>query len=254
MIFTMKKNEWFKDENFWNNYAPIMFDEQQWAQAYGIVESCCTKAELNKGDSVIDVCSGPGRLSVEFALQGMDVTCVDLNQTFLDMAQETANDEGVKLNLINHDMRTFNSRKKFDLAVNIYNSFGYCDSIEDDTKILKRIFASLKKGGKFILECISRETAVKYFTEGEWFERDGKTVLTQFKPVNDWQGLSSKWILIDKKTGKRTEHEFVQRLYSACELRDRLLQIGFKTSKVYGGFDFSPYDENAKTMVIYAEK
>ena len=145
------------------------------------------------------------------------------------------------------------SEKPFDAAVNIYNSFGYCDSIADDTKILEQIYKSLKDGGTFILECISRETAVKYFTEGEWFERAGMTVLTEFGVVGAWEGLRSKWILI-APDGTRTEHEFVQRLYSAAELRDRLASIGYKAVNVYGGFDLSPYNHKATTMVIVAKK
>lgn len=250
-----QKKEWFENQDFWLNYGPIMFDEQQWAQAQGIAEKCCELAELKNGDRVLDVCCAVGRISVELALCGMKVTGVDITQPFLDAAKETAEDEGVELELINQDMRKFTSSKKFDCAVNIYNSFGYCDSIKDDIKILKQVYKSLKKGGTFILECISRETAVKYFTEGEWFDRAGKTVLTEFKVDGAWEGLISKWILIDKKDGSRIEHTFVQRLYSAAELRDILLkECGFKTAEVYGGFNREPYDQNAKTMCIVCNK
>ncbi len=93
-----------------------------------------------------------------------------------------------------------------------------------------------------------------YFTEGEWFDRAGKTVLTEFGVVGAWEGLRSKWILIDKESGKRIEHEFVQRLYSAANLRDELLKIGFRAVEVYGGFNKIPYDQKAKTMVLVAKK
>lgn len=249
----MNKKEWFENERFWLQYAPIMFDEQHWAQAKGIAQQCYNIAKLNKGNSVLDVCCGPGRIAVELALCGLDVTGVDITEPFLKAAEETAKDENVCLNLINCDMRVFEAKKPFDAAVNIYNSFGYCDKISDDKKILLQVFKSLKKDGTFILECISREIAVKYFTEGEWFERAGMTVLTHFDVVRAWEGLNSKWILIDSQ-GNRTEHEFVQRLYSAAELRDTLLSIGFSSANVYGGFNFEPYNQNAKTMVIVAKK
>lgn len=250
-----EKKEWFEDEDFWVNYGPIMFDEVHWAEASGIAKACCDIASLKKNSRVLDACCALGRISVELALCGMNVTGVDITQPFLDAAKESADDEGVSLELINHDMRTFSvsEDKKFDLAVNIYNSFGYCDSISDDMEILKRIFESLKDGGTFILECISREIAVQYFTEGEWFERAGMTVLTQFDVVGAWEGLNSKWILIDKD-GNRREHAFVQRLYSAADLRDKLISIGFRKAEVYGGFNLSPYNQKATTMVIVARK
>ena len=123
-----------------------------------------------------------------------------------------------------------------------------------DFAILKNIAAAIKDGGTFILECTSRETAILYFTEGEWFEREGQTVLTQFSVEGAWEGLRSKWILIDNETGKRFEHEFVQRLYSGAELKKMMIQAGFSSAEVYGDFDFSPYDQNARTMVVVAKK
>lgn len=246
--------EWFENEDFWLTYAPIMFDEQHWAEAAGIAQACISLADLPQNSRVLDACCALGRVSVELAKQGMDVTGVDITQPYLDAAQESAEAEGVPLTLINHDMRTFKSRQKFDAAINVYNSFGYCSTIADDMKIVKRIAQLLKKDGTFILECISRETAIRYFTEGEWFKRAGKTVLTQFTVDGAWEGLRSKWILIDDTDGKRTEHEFVQRLYSAPQLRDLLVQNGFREATVYGGFNREPYDYNAKTMVIVAKK
>lgn len=246
------KKEWFENEDFWLNYGPIMFDQQQWEQAHGVAEKCIELGKVGPGDRVLDACCGPGRISIELALCGMQVTGVDITQPFLDAAAEMAQDEEVEIELVNEDMRIYSPENKFDMAVNIYNSFGYCDSIEDDKKILKQIRKSLKDGGTFILECISREIGVKYFTEGEWFDRAGKTVLTEFGVVGAWEGLRSKWILIGND-GSRIEHEFVQRLYSAAELRDILVrECGFKSAEVYGGFDKQPYDQNALTMVIVA--
>lgn len=249
-----KKSEWFESEDFWKNYGPIMFDATHWAEAPGIADAVCKIAGLSKGSSILDAGCGPGRVSVEFALLGLNVTGVDLIQAELDAAKDTADDEGVKLNLIKADLRDFSTDKKFDCAVNLYTSFGYCDSIEDDFKILQQIAKSVKDDGFFIMECTSREIAVQYFTEGEWFERAGKTVLTEFSVVGAWEGLRSKWILIDNNTGARIEHEFVQRLYSAVELKQMMIKAGFSSAEIYGDFNFSPYNQNAKTMVIVARK
>ncbi|HAH60482.1 MAG TPA: class I SAM-dependent methyltransferase, partial [Treponema sp.] len=81
----------------------------------------------------------------------------------------------------------------------------------------------------------------------------GMTVLTQFTIEGAWEGLRSKWILIGKD-GNRIEHEFVQRLYSAIELKRMMLASGFRSAEIYGDFDFSPYNEKARTMVIVARK
>ena len=251
---TGQKKEWFENEDFWKNYGPIMFDSAHWAEAPGVAAAIQKIAGLKKGARILDAGCGPGRISVELALLGLDVTGVDIIQAELDAAAETATDEGVDISLVNADLRTYTTDKKFDAAINVYTSFGYCDTMEEDVQILKHICDAIKDGGWFIMEMTSREIAVQYFTPGEWFERAGKTVLTEFTVEGAWEGLRSRWILIDNKTGGRIEHEFVQRLYSAIELKRLLLGIGFKSAEVYGDFEFAPYNESAKTMVIVARK
>ena len=250
---SQEKKQWFENESFWQNFGPVMFDSQRWAEAPGIAESVIKIAGLTKGSSVLDAGCGPGRISVELAAKGLDVTGVDIIQSELDAAKDSADDEGVKLDLINCDLRSFKSQKKFDCAINLYTSFGYCDTIEEDFQILKNIADSLRDNGFFILECTSRETAILYFTDGEWFERSGLTVLTQFSVEGAWEGLRSKWTIINRD-GQRIEHEFVQRLYSAIELKRMMIRAGFNSVEIYGNYDFSPYNEHAKTMVIIAKK
>ena len=250
---SQEKKQWFENESFWQNFGPVMFDSQRWAEAPGIAESVIKIAGLTKGSSVLDAGCGPGRISVELASKGLDVTGVDIIQSELDAAKDSADAEGVKLDLINCDLRSFKSQKKFDCAINLYTSFGYCNTIEEDFQILKNIADSLRDDGFFILECTSRETAILYFTDGEWFERSGLTVLTQFSVEGAWEGLRSKWTIINRE-GQRIEHEFVQRLYSAIELKRMMMRAGFKSVEIYGNYDFSPYNEHAKTMVIVAKK
>ena len=247
------KAEWFEKENFWTNFAPIMFDDARWAEAPDVAEYVMKLAKLSKGDSVLDAGCGLGRISVELAVLGLDVTGVDLIQTELDAANESAEAEGVPLKLVRADLRNYISDIKFDCAINLYTSFGYCDTIEEDMLILKNIALSLKTGGTFILECTSRESAILYFTKGEEFDRAGWHVQTKFGVVGAWEGLRSTWILSDDH-GNKIEHEFVQRLYSASDLCQRLLNCGFSNAQVYGDFDLSPYDENLRTMIIVAKK
>ncbi len=269
-----KKKDWFENESFWAQYSPVLFDAQRWAEAPAVAEGVLRiigapsqdgavsregaspsgssdASTLHAGPVILDAGCGPGRIAVELALRGARVTGVDLIRPFLNAALESAQDEGVALDLVQADLRAFVKPGAFDAAVSLYTSFGYCDTIEEDMQILKNIAASLKKGGWFILEMTGREIAVRDFTEGEWFERGGFTVLTEFSVEGAWEGLRSRWMLIDEN-GRKIDHVFVQRLYSAVELKRLMLASGFASVEVYGDFDFSPYNEKARTMVLVA--
>ena len=249
-------SDWYLEEDFWTNFGPIMFDEARWAEAPNVAEYVKKIAGLKEGDKVLDAGCGVGRISVELAALGLKVTGVDIIKSELDAARDSAEGEGVPLELIKADLRTFHQPEQYDCAVNLYTSFGYCDTVEEDLTILKNIAESVKDGGTFIMECTSRETAIMYFTKGEEFERAGYNVKTDFGVIGDWEGLRSHWTLygLGKNKGQVIDHEFIQRLYSAVELRDFLKTVGFKKVNVYGDFDFSPYDEKARTMIIVAKK
>lgn len=246
--------DWFESENFWTQYAPIMFDDARWAEAPTVAQYVKDIAGLGEGDKILDAGCGLGRISVELAALGLDVTGVDIIQSELDAARESAEAEGVPLTLINHDLRSFQAREQFDCAINLYTSFGYCATIEEDMKILKNIADSVKTGGTFIMECTSRETAIMYFTAGEEFERAGYKVVTHFEVVGAWEGLRSQWTLYPLDSKQAIDHTFIQRLYPATFLRDKLIDFGYSKVNIYGDFDKSPYNEHARTMLIIGKK
>ena len=131
--------DWFESENFWTQYAPIMFDDARWAEAPAVAEYVKKLAELGPDSKVLDAGCGLGRISVELAALGLDVIGVDIIQSELDAARESAEAEGVPLTLINHDLRTYHAPNQFDCAINLYTSFGYCDTIGEDMQILRNI-------------------------------------------------------------------------------------------------------------------
>ena len=261
--------DWFDSENFWTQVAPIMFDDARWAEAPTVAQYVKDLAGLSEGSKVLDAGCGLGRISVELAALDLDITGVDIIQSELDAARESAEAEGVPLKLVNHDLRTFQAPNQFDCAVNLYTSFGYCATIEEDMQILRNIADSVKPGGTFIMECTSRETAVLYWTPGEEFERAGYKVVTHFEVVGAWEGLKSQWTLYPLETSDNNviaseakqsklqaivDHTFVQRLYPATFLRDKLLDFGFSKADVYGDYDLSPYNEKARTMILIGKK
>lgn len=249
--------EWFESENFWTQYAPIMFDDARWAEAPTVAQYVKDIAKLAPGSKVLDAGCGLGRIAVELAALGLDVTGVDIIQSELDAAKDSAEAEGVELTLINQDLRTFHAKNQFDCAVNLYTSFGYCDTVEEDMQILRNIADSVKPDGTFIMECTSRETAILYWTPGEEFERAGYRVVTHFEVVGAWEGLKSQWTLYPLQKNQNqpvVDHTFIQRLYPATFLRNKLLEFGFSKADVYGDFDHSPYDEHARTMIIIGRK
>jgi len=249
-----RDGEWFEEAAFWERFAPVMFGEERWAEAPAVADGIAALTGVGPGTErasrVLDLCCGMGRISLEFAGRGYAVTGVDITASYLDAARESAAADGVELELVREDVRRFSRPASFGLALNLYTSFGYFDDPADDALLARIARESLVSGGAFVIETLGKELAVRDFTEGEWFERGGCTVLTEFSVADSWAALRSRWITI--RGADRFERTFDQRLYSGTELRALLLAAGFSSVSLYGDWNGTPYDQNARVLIAVA--
>lgn len=243
--------EWFEEAAFWERFAPVMFGEERWAEVPAVVDGLARLSGIAPGPGpesrVLDLCCGMGRISLELAGRGYAVTGVDLTASYLDAARESAAADGVELELVLRDVRRFSRPASFGLSLNLYTSFGYFDDPADDALLAQVARESLVPGGAFVIETLGKELAVRDFTEGEWFDRGGYTVLTEFSVVDSWAALRNRWITI--RGADRFERSFDQRLYAGTELRALLLGAGFSSVDLYGDWNGSPYDQKARVLI-----
>jgi 2-polyprenyl-3-methyl-5-hydroxy-6-metoxy-1,4-benzoquinol methylase len=262
-LSSAENTEWFKDSSFWEQYAPIMFDDAHWKEVPAVADAITrlanfdfygetSKPPLNSNPKILDLCCGFGRISAELARRDFSVTGVDITESYLQTAKEEASLEKLNIEYIKADARDFVRPGFFDLAVNLYISFGYFSSQKDDLLMVRNVYESLKEGGSFIIETLGKEIAVRDFVDAEWFERAGFMVLTQYEAQDAWTFLKNRWILI--KDGKKIERVFSQRLYSASELRALLLEAGFSKAEIFGDWDESPYDKRAAKLIVVGRK
>ncbi len=100
-----------------------------------------------KGKSVLDLGCGLGEVSVYFALQGADVTAVDLSQPMLDVVQQVAKRYKVKLKTVQASVEELDNLKKhsFDI-IYVGNLFHHVNI----PKTLKHVTRVLKPSGQLI--------------------------------------------------------------------------------------------------------
>lgn len=227
-----------------------MFDEERWAEVPAIIDQIEALTAVKPGASVLDSCCGTGRHSLELAARGYKVTGVDLSAGYLEAARASA--EGLPgLQFMQADIREFESPENFDLALNLFTSFGYFADPNDDVLALRNIRKSLKPGGSFILETQGKETTVRDFVRGESFERAGLRVTTEYSVAGAWEGLKERWIL--KRDGRQiADRSFVLRLYSGLEMKQVLYKAGFREVRIFGDLGGSAYDQEAKTLAALA--
>jgi SAM-dependent methyltransferase len=243
---------WYEEDFFWETVAPVLFGEQRWSDAPTDVENALTLLGISPGASVLDLCCGVGRHSLELARRGIQVTAVDRTSAYLERARKQAEQEGLDIEFVQDDMRTFCRPGAFDAVVNLFTSFGYFDDPEDDRQVVLNVHESLKPGGIFLMDMAGKEIAARVFQERGWREEDAVIILEERKVTNNWGRMDNRWIIL--KGGEKQEFRLSLRLYSAVELSTLLGGCGFDKLDVYGDMTGSPYDHMAKRLVVVAHK
>ena len=246
---------WHEDESFWHHLAPIIFSEKRWTSAAQEVDHilALTGIAPAPGSAVLDLPCGPGRHCLEFARRGFAVTGVDITQAYLDEARRRADAEGLPLELLCADMRRFSRLNHFDLAVNLFTSFGYFTDPRDDEQVARNILASLRPGGTLVMDLMGREVVARIFRPREWVELgDGGLLLEHREILHDWTWNRMRWIYI--RDGVRHDHTLEVRLYSADQLKALLAGAGFEQVRVFGNYEGAPYDHEAQRLVVTARK
>jgi SAM-dependent methyltransferase len=243
---------WYEDDAFWETWASFMFSKERLENAPAEVTNIISLLKINPGASILDLCCGPGRHSLEFARRGFSVVGVDRTRTYLEKARKQAETEGLDIKFIQEDMRSFCMPGVFDAAINLFTSFGFFEDKKEDEQVAKNVHRSLKDGGAFIIDVMGKEVIARIFRERDWHEHDGAIVLEERKVVKDWSWMENRWIML--KEGKSEEFRYSLRPYSAVELSTLLSDCGFSNIKAYADLEGSPYDHKAKRLVAVAQK
>ena len=249
-VCTMKA--WYEQDTFWEKWGPILFHQRRWEKAQEEVTNIISLLKVSPGASVLDLCCGPGRHSLELARRGFSITGVDRTKSYLEKAHKQAETESLGVEFIQEDMRSFCKPNTFDVVINLFTSFGYFEDTKDDKQVITNVYRSLKNRGVFLIDIMGKEVLARKFRERDWYEVNNITVLEERKICKNWSWIDNRRILI--KDGKKEEYKISLRLYSAVELTALLNECGFNQIDVYGDLTGEPYDHRAKRLILVAHK
>ena len=249
-----ESSPWYVDF-FHNDYLSVynhLFTAERAEKEVAFAERAL---ELKPGARILDLCCGHGRHSVPFARRGFEVTGLDLNAAYLEMAQESARTGNVKLKTIAGDMRRIPFHDQFDAIVNMYSSFGYFESEAEDRSVLESAAKAMRPGGRLLLDMLNREWAVANYIQNDWHSGGDGTLYVERRELDLASSrMHVKFAIIGPHGGRRDSIGHHIRLYTLTETTRLLQQVGLNVTGVFGGFDAEPYAIGTRRMIVVAQK
>jgi SAM-dependent methyltransferase len=245
-----RRSKWYVDffrEGFYQRaWAPERFQRAE-REVDFIVEALV----LPTGASVLDLCCGEGRHTIALARRGYHVTGLDLSALHLRLARQAAKEAGVSVRWHRADMRDIPWEGEFDAVINVFTSFGYFESDDEDFKVLVGVARALKPDGRFLLDTINREWLVRHLETHGWQEG---TLSIEDRSFDLLAGRQHNHILSIHRDGSRSEREIDLRMYTLREIAGMLAQADLQLRRTWGGFDGRDYGLDARRMIVLSEK
>ena len=241
--------EWFSDKLYLDIYSHRNEEE-----AGHMIDLIQRNIDIITGAKVLDVACGAGRHSLQLAKRGFHVTGFDLSEFLISEAKKAhkeAKENDLKVKFLIRDMRKFNFKNSYDLAVNIFTSFGYFDNDEENFSVIKNISDSLKKGGYFVFDFINSEF-IKNNIVPLSRNKFGEIKVIQKRRIEN--GFIIKDIEVKKVTEVRNFKEILK-LYNRKELVKCFGEFNFKVKTLFGDYYGNKFDEKkSKRLIIIAKK
>ena len=167
--------KWFSSRFYLDLYQHRDEEDARW-----IINLLQRNISVNSGARALDIACGSGRHSIELARRGFNVTGFDLSEYLISEAEKNlknSEERGLKVKFLIKDMRNFNFKNSFDIAVNIFTSFGYFDNDKENAGVFRNVSDSLKKNGYFIFDFVCKK---EYHYKGK---QKSKTIRRSIKAL-----------------------------------------------------------------------
>lgn len=242
-----KGEEWF-DQWFNTPYYHILYSNRDFKEAEEFMRVLSSHLELKTNDKVLDLACGKGRHSIFLNKLGYDVEGIDLSTESIQYAKEFENDH---LQFNTHDMRELYKKEEYDYIFNLFTSFGYFETEEEDLQALQMIAHSLKKGGKFVLDYFNTYKVINSLPEKSEINRQDMTFHVH-------KYLKNRHVMKEIAfTDEGKDYLFTERVEALKNKDFRYLfeAVNLKIVHTFGDYQLNKFErEKSDRMIFVVEK
>jgi SAM-dependent methyltransferase len=234
--------EWFS-EWFDSPYYHILYKNRDDREAELFLSNLVDHLVLNKEQLLVDLACGKGRHSIYLNKLGFNVVGVDLAACSITAAKKFEND---RLHFEVCDLRNLPFVQKFDVALNLFTSFGYFDCNETNKQVLHQISKCLKPEGILVIDFMNVNTVLQNLIPFQQKVEEGITFDISKRVEH---GLIIKRIDFSD-AGKSYSYQEEVQVLTLQNFEELLHESNFSIKQVFGNYQLQPYQEQSSDRVI----
>lgn len=216
---------------------------------------------IKKGESVLELGCGTGRVTLPLRAAGIDITALDLAPTMISSLREKAIAQNLKIKTIIGDLCDFQMNSTFDLIIVPYKALQHATDYKSIAGFFESIHKHLKPYGRFVIdvfnpstELLSRSPRIRqlFSTYNDRnrrvsiIESNRYDAATQINHIL-WEHLDDRNVLLHKS-------KLTMRMFFPQELDALFRSNGFVIDAKYGDYDRSLFSSSSVNQIIIGSK
>ncbi len=238
----MPVDTWYKS---WFNspYYHLLYRGRDTEEAGKFIDVAFKYLNPAKGSKILDLACGKGRHSIYMASKGFDITGIDLSEQNIASAKKFEHEH---LHFCVHDMLLPFRENEFDLVLNLFTSFGYFDSMQENLRTLQSAHINLKPRGTLLIDFLNLEYVRANLVSDEKIEIEG----VKFEISRTVESGSIKKHIKVQDGSSHWEFEERIKALNKQDFMGMLLQAGFTVEDVFGDYALGQFNEVLSPRLI----
>jgi cyclopropane fatty-acyl-phospholipid synthase-like methyltransferase len=234
--------EWF---NTWFNtpYYHLLYQDRDYKEGEDFLVKLIEDLNLKPNSKIIDLACGKGRHSVFLNKMGFDVLGLDLSEENIKHNKKREN-ETLKFKI--HDMRNHIVSEKMEAVFNLFTSFGYFKTDEEDQNVFNSVSEILNKNGIFVLDFMNSDF-IKHHLKAHQKVTRSDIEFTITKKIENEHVI--KEISFQDK-GQDFKFEENVKLHSLNSIQNFAKKVGLERIKLWGDYQLNDFDEKISPRCI----
>jgi len=215
--------------------------------------------KLDKNIEIVELGIGTGRISIAIAKeQNRKIIGIDHSKKMLEICKRNIvkNNLEKKIELIQMDIGELKFQKKAKFIMLPFRTIGHFLSLNDKKNIFKQIYDNLEIGGIFVVD--------HYIFDRDWadnhnniyikmYSEDDMTIYDKYK-FNFYKQILNCSIYEEIDDVKIKKTSFDYSWIEPYQMKQVLIDVGFKIKYSYGDFDFNPISTKSEQQIWVVQK
>ena len=227
-------------------YYDILMTDTDYPSIAGYIEE---RLKARGVKTVCDCGCGTGRVTLELAKAGYEMTGVDISGEMLSLADKAAVESGLSVNFVLQDMKNLSLFSKTDAVICCLDGVNHLKGKKSVIEFFRSVKKNLNDGGIFIFDINNEYKFEKIYAENDYIIEE-ENVLCAWSNYYDREMRFCDFqlsLFVKEKDGRYSRLDDTQReyCYSQKEIASSLLASGFSD------YSFENVTEDRTVFTVY---